>query len=94
MNRSRRSVLTAVTASAAVVATSCSLKPKAVDLVATYPKVSDAMKELFRAVGGLQAFVAVLDTDTWRAMVPDIKSQTLRVSEAASKMGMTLRFPV
>jgi hypothetical protein len=92
---SRRSALTCATAAIALaVTTGCKSKPKAVDLVSAYPKVSEAMNELFRAVGGLQASVAVLDSDTWRAMVPDIKIQTYKVSAAASKIGMTLRFPI
>jgi len=51
------------------------------------------MDELFRSVGSLQASVAVLGADTWQAMVPEIKDQTQSISLAASKIGMTLRFP-
>jgi hypothetical protein len=91
---SRRSALIGATTTIALaVATGCRSNPKSVDLVAAYPKVREVMDELFVVLGALQASVAVLDADTWRGMLPEIKKQTQKASMAASKMGMTLRFP-
>jgi isopentenyl diphosphate isomerase/L-lactate dehydrogenase-like FMN-dependent dehydrogenase len=92
--RNRRSILTGLCGTAALSLTAaCKQKSQPVDLIKTYPKVRDAMDELFRSVGSLQASVAVLGADTWQAMVPEIKDQTQSISLAASKIGMTLRFP-
>jgi len=90
----RRSVLTGIMSGTAAlsITTACNQKSRPVDLIQTYPKVREAMDELFRSVGGLQASVAVLGADTWQAMVPEIKDQTRKVSLAASKIGMALRF--
>ena len=51
----RRSVLTGVTATALALATGCNPTPDSVDFAKTYPKVSDAMDQLYRAIGSLQA---------------------------------------
>ena len=80
-----------LTAAMAAVAAGCG--PKEVDIATSYPKVGEAMNELFRAVGSLQACVGVLDQETWRAMLPEVKRSTLKVSMAASSLGMKLRFP-